>query len=171
MHCAKPDAPSGVRQVAKGKLNKKKCKCRQATSFALPPPLFFFFLLRTVFHQAIKYPAAILHHRQTSNMLHTFVVSPIHVGVAFAASASSVGKLGSQEISGGKTSRGGIAMNTAPAFQFLCSPSCGLGSIRLGRKNGTKMARYKRSAGMEKGSKFGQLTISCLYGTEPGSDT
>lgn len=67
------------------------------------------------------------------NCCSTLVVSAIHVGVAFAASASSAGKLGSQEMSGGKTSRGGIAKNSELALQLLGSPAFGLDWIGLER--------------------------------------
>lgn len=53
----------------------------------------------------------------------TLVVSAIHVGVALAVSTSSAGKFGSHVISGDRTSRGGIAKNTALDSHLLSSPA------------------------------------------------
>lgn len=77
----------------------------------------------------------------SKHVSHALVVSPIHVGVALAASAISAGKLGSQEISGGKASRGGIAKNTAPALQLLGSPSFELDRIGAESRPAAKVAR------------------------------
>ena len=78
-------------------------------------------------HQAqeVTVPSSCVENKPSINKRCTraLVVSPIHVGVAFAAWATLAGKLGSQDMSGGKASRGGIAKNTAPALQLLRSPS------------------------------------------------
>lgn len=74
----------------------------------------------------------------TECVARALVVSAIHVGVALAASAILAGKAGSQEMSGGKASRGGIAKNTAPALQLLRSPPC---RLDWSNKQAGKLAR------------------------------